>query len=93
MSMTRKEIITEKYNLWKSQLELYLNQNLFPPVDDYSINDIIYYLNIYFPKGSEAYYSETIERLMLSKNIELDDNDFSDAVNLIVNFINFLNNI
>ncbi len=93
MSITRKEIITEKYNLLKSQLELYLNQNLFPSVDDYSINDIVYYLNLYFPKGSEEYYSETIEQLMKSKNIELDDNDFSDAVNLIVDFINFLNNI
>ena len=93
MTITRKEIITEKYNLLKTELEKYINQNLFPSVDDYSINDIVYYLNLYFPKGSEGYYSDTIERLMKNKNIELDDNGFSDVVNLIIDFINFLNNL
>ena len=93
MTITRKEIIEQKYNLLKDQLEQYINQNLFPSVDDYSINDIVYYLNLYFPKGSEEYYSDTIERLMKNKNIELDDNDYSDVVNLIIDFINFLNNL
>ncbi len=54
---------------------------------------MIYYLNYYFPKGSEEYYSDTIERLMKSKNIELGDNEFSDFCNLIIDFINFLNNL
>ena len=93
MTITRKEIITEKYNLLKTELEKYINQNLFPSVDDYSINDIVYYLNLYFPKGSEEYYSDTIERLMKNKNIEINDNDYSDCVNLIIDFINFLNNL
>ena len=93
MTITRKEIITEKYNLLKTELEKYINQNLFPSVDDYSINDIVYYLNLYFPKGGERLYSDTIERLMKNKNIELDDNHFSDCVNLIIDFINFLNNL
>ena len=93
MTITRKEIITEKYNLLKTELEKYINQNLFPSVDDYSINDIVYYLNLYFPKGGERLYNDTIERLMKNKNIELDDNHFSDCVNLIIDFINFLNNL
>ena len=93
MTITRKEIITEKYNLLKTELEKYINQNLFPSVDDYSINDIVYYLNLYFPKGGERLYNDTIERLMKNKNIELDDNHFSDGVNLIIDFINFLNNL
>jgi hypothetical protein len=93
MTITRKEIITEKYILLKTELEKYINQNLFPSVDDYSINDIVYYLNLYFPKGGEINYSNTIERLMKNKNIELDDNNYSDCVNLIIDFINFLNNL
>jgi len=93
MTITRKEIITEKYILLKIELEKYINQNLFPSVDDYSINDIVYYLNLYFPKGSELNYSNTIERLMKNKNIEINDNDYSDCVNLIIDFINFLNNL
>ena len=93
MTITRKEIIQEKYILLKTQLERYIDDNLFPSVDDYSINDIVYYLNLYFPKGNEHLYSDTVERLMKNKNIVLDDNDFSDFVNLIIDFINFLNNI
>jgi hypothetical protein len=93
MTITRKEIIEQKYIILKNQLEEYINENLFPSVDDYSINDIVYYLNLYFPKGSENNYCNTIERLLKNKNIELDDNDFSDCVNLIKDFINFLNNL
>ena len=93
MTITRKEIITEKYNLLKIELEQYINQSLFPSLDNYDISDIIYYLNLYFPKGSESNYSDTIERLMKNKNIELDDNNFCDVVNLIIDFINFLNNL
>ena len=93
MTITRKEIIEQKYNLLKDQLEQYINQNLFPSLDDYNISDIVYYLNLYFPKGSESNYSDTIERLMKNKNIELDDNDYSDVTNLIIDFINFLNNL
>ena len=93
MTITRKEIIEQKYNLLKDQLEQYINQSLFPSVDDYSINDIVYYLNLYFPKGGERLYNDTIERLMKNKNIELDDNDYSDVTNLIIDFINFLNNL
>ena len=93
MTITRKEIIEQKYNLLKDQLEQYINQNLFPSLDDCNISDIVYYLNLYFPKGSESNYSDTIERLMKNKNIELDDNDYSDVTNLIIDFINFLNNL
>ena len=93
MTITRKEIIEQKYILLKDQLEQYINQSLFPSVDDYSINDIVYYLNLYFPKGGESFYSDTIERLMKNKNIEINDNDYSDCVNLIIDFINFLNNL
>ena len=93
MTITRKEIIIEKYNLLKIELNKYISENLFPSLDNYDLSNIIYYLNYYFPKGSEDYYFDTIERLLKTKNIELDDNDYSDVVNLIINFINFLNNL
>jgi len=93
MTITRKEIIQEKYILLKTKLEKYIDQNLFPSLDDYSISDIVFYLNLYFPKGNENNYNETIEILIKSKNIELSDNHFSDVVNLIIDFINFLNNL
>ena len=90
---TKKDLITENYLVLKSSLEQYIDSDLFPSLDDYEITDIIYYLNLYFPKNKEEYYINTIEKLMKQKQIDIDDNDFSIIVNLIIDFINFLNNI
>ena len=93
MTMTRKEMITIKYENLKSELELYIDVNLFPSLDDYNITDIVYYLNLYFPENGEEEYINTIEKLMNQKGIQINDNDFTTVTNLILDFINFLNNI
>ena len=90
---TKKDLITENYLVLKSSLEQYIDSDLFPSLDDYEITDIIYYLNLYFPKNKEEYYINTIEKLMKQKQIQINDDDFSTITNLILDFINFLNNI
>ena len=90
---TKKDLITENYLVLKSSLEQYIESDLFPSLDDYEITDIIYYLNLYFPKNKEEYYINTIEKLMKQKQIQINDDDFSTITNLILDFINFLNNI
>ena len=90
---TKKDLIIEKYLILKSSLEEYIDSDLFPSLDDYEITDIIYYLNLYFPKNKEEYYINTIEKLMKQKQIQINDDDFSIITNLILDFINFLNNI
>ena len=62
MAMTRKEMITIRYENLKSELELYIDGNLFPSLDDYNITDIVYYLNLYFPKNGEDEYINTIKK-------------------------------
>ena len=93
MVTTKKDLIIENYLLLKSSLENYIDSNLFPSLDDYDITDIIYYLNLYFPKNKSEQYINTIEKLIKQKKIDIDDDDFSTIVNLIIDFINFLNNI
>ena len=90
---TKKDLIINKYQYLKSQLEVYINSNLFPSLDDYDITDIIFYLNLYFPKGGEQEYINTIEKLMKQKQIDINDNDYTTVVNLIIDFINFLNKL
>ena len=90
---TKKDLIINKYQYLKSQLEVYINSNLFPSLDDYDITDIIFYLNLYFPKGREEEYINTIEKLMKQKQIDVNDDDYTIVNNLILDFINFLNNI
>ena len=48
---TKKDLVIHMYKYLKSQLEVYIDSNLFPSLDDYDITDIIFYLNVYFPKG------------------------------------------
>ena len=93
MTMTRKQMITIKYENLKSELELYIDGSLFPSLDDYNITDIVYYLNLYFPKNGEEEYINTIEKLMNQKGIQINDNDITTVTNLIFDFINFLNNL
>jgi hypothetical protein len=93
MSKTRKQLIMEKYDELKCELLNYFDDDsIFPDVADgeYSITDIVFFFNFYFINDN---YEETIEELLKTKNIELNDNDLSDVINLIIPFIKFLKNI
>ena len=90
---TKKDLIIHMYKYLKSQLEVYIDGSVFPSLDDYDITDIIFYLNLYFPKGKEQEYINTIEKLMKQKQIDINDDDYTTVNNLILDFINFLNNI
>jgi uncharacterized protein YciU (UPF0263 family) len=90
---TKKDLLIHMYQYLKTELEVYIDGSLFPSLDDYDITDIIYYLNLYFPKGGEQEYINTIEKLMKQKQIDINDDDFTTVVNLIIDFINFLNNL
>jgi len=91
MTLTRKDLITEKYTELKIQLEEYIDGSLFPSIENIDISDIVFYLNFYFPKNGQKEYIATIEKLL--KPIEINDDDISTVTNLIIDFITFLNNI
>ena len=94
MTITRKDLIIDKYLILKNDLKNFVvDESIFPSLNNYELSDIIFGLIYYFTKGSENNYADTIERLMKDKNININDNDFSDVVNIIIDFINFLNNI
>ena len=90
--VSKKEFIQVKYEELKNKLRLYMNDDLFPSLDEYEITDIIYFLNLYFPKD-EKDHNETIINLMKENEIELNDNDYLIVSSLIINFIEMLNNI
>jgi hypothetical protein len=87
---TRKDVLTNKYEILKSKLELYVNKDLFPS-NDFDIVDIISFIKLYFPIGTD--YNETIRGLMKEKEIIVSDNDFWIISSLIIAFIENINNI
>jgi len=88
---TRKEVLTNKYEILKSKLELYVNKDIFPSLNDFDIVDIISFIKLYFPIGTD--YNETIRGLMKEKEIIVSDNDFWIISSLIIQFIENINNI
>ena len=87
---TRKDVLTNKYEILKSKLELYVDKDLFPS-NDFDIVDIISFIKLYFPIGTD--YNETIRGLMKEKEIIVSDNDFWIISSLIIAFIENINNI
>jgi hypothetical protein len=87
---TRKDVLTNKYEILKSKLELYVDKDLFPS-NDFDIVDIISFIKLYFPIGTD--YNETIRGLMKEKEIIVSDNDFWIISSLIIQFIENINNI
>jgi hypothetical protein len=49
---TRKDVLTNKYEILKNKLELYVNKDLFPS-NDFDIVDIISFIKLYFPIGTK----------------------------------------
>ena len=93
MSNTRKQVIKENYEKLKEKIKLYIDIDLFPSLDDYDITDIIFFINVYFPKDDSKNYNKTIKKLMDDKNIVIDDNAYWMISSLIINFIEKINNI
>ena len=88
---TRKDVLTNKYEILKNKLELYVDKDLFPSLDNFDIVDIISFIKLYFPIGTD--YNETIRGLMKEKEIIVSDNDFWIISSLIIQFIENINNI
>ena len=91
MSITRKELITKKYVSLISKLELYGNDKLLPSISDYDITDIIQFIKMFFPRDSD--FNQTIKSLLEDQEIKLNENEYLIVSSLIIDFIDFLNNI
>ena len=96
MVKTRKELITEQYLLLLESLKIFDgNDEILPALnDDVDIKEVIILINLFFPKnGEEEEYITTIHNFIREKDIILNSDDLSTVTKLILNFINFLNNI
>jgi hypothetical protein len=91
---TRKELITENYLILTKALEEFIDKSLLPSVDDLDIVDIMYLLKHFFPKEkSQDEYIDMIKFLISEKEVVISDDHLPIVTNLIIDFINFLNNI
>ena len=91
---TKKELITENYLILTKALEEFVEKSLLPTLDDLDIVDIMYLLKHFFPKEkTQDQYIDMIKFLISEKEIIITDDHLPIVINLILDFINFLNNI
>jgi hypothetical protein len=91
---TKKELITENYLILTKALEEFIEKSLLPTLDDLDIVDIMYLLKHFFPKEkTQDDYIAMINFLISEKEIIITDDHLPIVINLILDFINFLNNI
>jgi len=91
---TKKELITENYLILTKALEEFIEKSLLPTLDDLDIVDIMYLLKHFFPKEkTQDDYIAMINFLISEKEVVISDDHLPIIINLILDFINFLNNI
>jgi hypothetical protein len=91
---TKKELIIENYLILRKALEEFVDKSLFPSLEELEIVDVIYLLNLFFPKSkNDEEHLDMIKFLISSKEIIIRDEHLPIVYNLIMDFINFLNNI
>jgi len=94
MPITKKELITQNYITLINALKEFIDKSLFPSLDEFIIIDVVSLLNLFFPKDqTEEEYINTIKFLIRQKEIVISDDHLPIVINLIIDFINFLNNI
>ena len=91
---TRKELITENYLILTKALEEFIEKSLLPTLDDLDIVDIMYLVKHFFPKEkTQDDYIDMIKVLISEKEVLISDDHLPIIINLILDFINFLNSI
>lgn len=92
-TITRKQLITEKYSLLIQQLTDtgLMGGELFPSLEDIEVSDLIFFFQIQFPDSDK--YTSAIEDLLDCKSIRLKPKDKTKVINIILPFLELFRNI
>ena len=84
--ISKRNFIISQYLQMKSQLNNYIQQNVFPDFTD--VIDLIFYFNYNFIDQSQ--YVQTIDNILEINKIEIDDELFGKVCDSIIGFVNLL---
>ena len=88
--VSKKHLIIENYLILRKALEEFVDKSLFPSLEELEIVDVIYLLNLFFPKGKDDEdHLNMIKFLISSKEIIISDDHLPIVYNLIIDFIIF----
>ena len=84
--ISKRNFIISQYLQMKSQLNNYIQQNVFPDFTD--VIDLIFYFNYNFI--DQSHYVQTIDNILEINKIEIDDELFGKVCDSIIGFVNLL---
>lgn len=94
MSLTRKELIIEKYeNLQNVLIETYQIEGLFPSLEDVDVPDLLYFFNLKFTKDDENFRKAKVREMATFCGVEIKEEQFEEAFKIINTYIDFLKDI
>ena len=91
MTITRKQIIDNKYNEMRDYIQTHLGVNFFPSLDDVETSDILILIQMYFaPHYETGKYDTVIKDGFKLQNIRIEDDKFNQHYPFIKERIDFL---
>ena len=84
--ISKRNLIIRQYLQMNSELNNYIQQNVFPDFTD--VIDLIFYFNYNFIDQSQ--YVQTIDNILEINKIEIDDELFGQVCDSIIGFVNLL---
>ena len=84
--ISKKNLIIRQYLEMNTQLNNYIQQNIFPDFID--VVDLIFYFNYNFLDPSQ--YVQTVDNILEINKIQIDDVLFEKVCDLIIDFLNLL---
>ena len=91
MSLTRKELIIEKFLVLEKELKPLFKGTIFPSLEEIDLADLVYFTTITFLGiDSEPQYNEKIKELMESNGYKTTEKVLGEISPKIIDFVSWL---
>ena len=90
-TITRKDLIIQKYNILLENIKIHTNEIIFPSLDDYEIYELFYFFNLYF--NTDDNYILKLKEIIKSKQLNITDDTLNIIYPYVKDFLDFFQTI
>ncbi len=91
MTVTRKELLIEKFTALETELKTYLDAALFPSLHEIDLSDLVFFVTMTFVGLNDSVsIREKIKELILTNNVTISEENLVQVVPLVEDFIVWL---
>ena len=91
---TRRELITEKYNVLGEKMKKYTDEQIFPSLEDIDVADLVYFISMTFLGAQDDEgCRERLNDIIETHNIKLTVEAFNGVYPCVKDFLDWLKSI